>query len=132
MKVIQPLNIWVNGQSKVAIYFNLTSYYDDIQTYADFVYQLYDENMELVAMYQPLRMEGDVYNNWTDNNYAYDWAASLLNLVIINDYTTTTTTTTTSSTSTTTTIAPETTTTTTTTTTFAIRTDTTTTTTTQP
>ena len=111
MKVIEPVKIWNAGGSKEAIYFDLVCKYDDLKTYATFYYYLYAADMELLASVggnQPaLTMTGDIYFGWTDNEYAYDWAANELNITIIADYTTTTTTTST------TTAAPTTTTTTT-------------------
>lgn len=139
MKVIEPINMWNNGVSSQAVYFDLVCKGDNLSDTATFYYYLYDIDMVLLASVggnQPaLTMTGAIYDGWTDNEYAYDWAANLLNITIIRDYTTTTTTTTTStstsSTTTTTTAAP-TTTTTTSTTTENILTSTTTTTTTKP
>jgi len=64
--------------------------YDDLKTYATFYYYLYDVQMELLASVggnQPaLTMTGDVYFGWTDNDYAFDWAANELNITIIGPY----------------------------------------------
>jgi hypothetical protein len=99
MKVIEPVNIWNAGGSKEAIYFDLVCKYDDLKDYATFYYYLYASDMELLASVggnQPaLTMTGDIYFGWTDNEYAYDWAANELNINIVADYTTTTTSTTT-------------------------------------
>ena len=107
MKVIEPVNIWNAGGSKEAIYFDLVCKYDDLKTYATFYYYLYAADMELLASVggnQPaLTMTGDIYFGWTDNEYAYDWAANELNITITGDYTTTTTSTTTAAPTTTTT-----------------------------
>jgi hypothetical protein len=87
MKTIQPKQIYYNGQMKSAVYFSLFSTYDNLNTYADFRYYLLDENQETIYAEQ-IKMEGTAYDNWTDNNYAYNWAASpeVLDLVITGDY----------------------------------------------
>lgn len=119
MKVIEPINIWNNGVVDQAVYFDLVCKGDNLSDSATFYYYLYNIDMVLLASVggnQPaLTMTGVIYDGWADNEYAYDWAANLLNINIIRDYTTTTTTTTTSSSTSSTT----------TTTTFALTTSTT-------
>lgn len=118
MKVIEPIKIWNGGAVKEAIYFDLLCKFDDLADSATFYYYLYDVKMTLLASVggnePPLVMTGSIYNNWTDNDYAYDWAADKLGITILGPYTTTTTTTNTSRTTTTTSTSSSTTTTTTT------------------
>ena len=129
MKVIEPINIWNNGVSNQAVYFDLVCKGDNLSDKATFYYYLYDIDMILLSSVggnqHPLLMTGEIYVGWTNNEYAYDWASNLLNITIIKDFTTTTTTTTTTK-------AVQTTTTTTSTTTENLLTSTTTTTTTKP
>ena len=129
MKVIEPINIWNNGVSSQAVYFDLVCKGDNLSDKATFYYYLYDIDMILLSSVggnqPPLLMTGEIYVGWTNNEYAYDWASNLLNITIIKDFTTTTTTTTTTK-------AVQTTTTTTSTTTENLLTSTTTTTTTKP
>ena len=99
MKVIEPINIWNNGVSSQAVYFDLVCKGDNLSDKATFYYYLYDIDMVLLSSVggnqPPLIMTGEIYVGWTNNEYAYDWASNLLNITIIKDFTTTTTTTTT-------------------------------------
>ena len=99
MKVIEPINIWNNGVSNQAVYFDLVCKGDNLSDKATFYYYLYDIDMVLLSSVggnqPPLIMTGEIYVGWTNNEYAYDWASNLLNITIIKDFTTTTTTTTT-------------------------------------
>lgn len=110
MVVISPVPMWHNGASKNATVLSLSCINDNLKNSAFFYYKLMDSDMTMLADGN-LTMSGAAYDGWETNEYAYDWAASQLNLTIIQQVTTTTTTTTT------TTAAPETTTSTTTTTT---------------
>lgn len=115
MKVIQPITIWYEGGNKTAVYFTVTCSFDNLSTFANFTYQLITVD-RIVLQSGQLDMQGQAYADWQTNEYAYNWAASQLNITIVGDYTTTTTTTSTT-TSTTTAIPSSTTSTTTTTTT---------------
>lgn len=93
MKTIQPVNIWVNGQNIQAVVLNAYCSSDNLQNSATFQYQLMSEESSpydipyLKAIAQGfLTMDGEVYQNWQTNDYAYDWVASQLNLVITGDY----------------------------------------------
>jgi hypothetical protein len=97
MKVIQSKQIWDNGATSTAIYFNMWSFYDNLSTFVDFRYNLLDADKNVIYSNQ-IKMSGADYYGWTDNDYAYDWAANLLGLVIVSNYSTTTTTTTTTTT----------------------------------
>jgi hypothetical protein len=110
MKAIQPIQVWNEGKVQTATIFSLSCNSDNLSTTGQFQYQLLTN--ELTAINTGfLTMNGVDYDNWDSNEYAYEWAASQLNIILIGDWTTTTTTTST------TTQAPTTTTTTTTTTT---------------
>lgn len=96
-KQIQPVNVWVNGEVKVAEWLSMRSINDDLETSATFYYELcentVDENQNNVkgsaVANGNLTMSGQDYQDWgnqsgTDiNTWAYNWAAGELNLVII-------------------------------------------------
>jgi len=106
MKEIQPVTIWQNGEEKQAIYFLLNSINDNLSTSATFVYYLY-ASVSLDGPFMSsyistgnIGMSGEEYQEWGSqsgvdiNEWAYEWAAGKLNLVIVGEVTTTTTTTT--------------------------------------
>jgi hypothetical protein len=92
LKVIQPVTVWFEGANRSAIYFSLIAQNDNLSNMANFQFYLYDMQMTLVNT-GSLNMTGETYQNWDNNEYAYNWAAQELNITIISDYTTTTTTT---------------------------------------
>ena len=85
MKTIQPLDVWVNGETKQATQLTLVITFDNLETEAVFKYNLSDaENNSFVEGL--LTIDGAAYQTWgqsTDaNNDAYNYAASALNLVL--------------------------------------------------
>jgi hypothetical protein len=92
MKTINPVTIWINGESKQAtvLYSQVNS--DNLVDNATFYYQLFEE---VDINISPL-VNGTVdmngadyvsYNSATDANaYAWDWLSSKLNLTITGDY----------------------------------------------
>jgi hypothetical protein len=110
MKTIEPVNIWQNGQIVQAKILNSYVVNDNLSNSATFWYGLFSETNDGYLGNQVaqgnLVMTGADYLAWTQNQYAWDWVASTLNLTITGDYVPPTTTTTTlASTTTTTTIA---------------------------
>ena len=118
MKTIEPIQVWYNGQEVQANVLSATATSDNLQDAAQFQYQIMQEvqnpnPIPFQTYLQPvvngyLIMDGDAYQAWETNDYAYDWIAEQLNLTITGDYvppvpTTTTTTTTEEPVSTTTT-----------------------------
>jgi hypothetical protein len=106
-KTIEPISSWQNGEEKEARVFVLTSSYDNLSTNATFQYQLNEvpstaiDSSAIFTLYNTLvngslNISGQDYIDWdaaTDaNEWAYNWAATQLKLVIIGDTTTTTTT----------------------------------------
>jgi len=88
MKKIQAVPMWYNGSIQNAIYLMVNCNHDNLATCAVFSYSLYGDSGEegrvgdrLVA--GQLVMEGEEYDNWETNEYAWNWAASKLNLQII-------------------------------------------------
>jgi len=96
-KQIQPVNIWVNGESKEAKYFSVTCINDNYENSATNYWQLYDamvdeegnEKMGMQLSAGNLTIDNGDYVAWGDqpamaiNEWIYNWSASKLNLVII-------------------------------------------------
>jgi hypothetical protein len=122
-KTIEPISSWQNGEEKQATVFVLTSSFDNLSTSATFQYQL---NEVVTAPMPPypspfypmlnglvnssLNISGQDYMDWDAasdaNEWAYNWAATQLKLVITGEYVPTYPTTTTTTIVPTTTLAP--------------------------
>jgi hypothetical protein len=95
MKTIQPVSVWFNGNEVQATVLSSNCAYDNLSTSAQFSYQLievilnpenpYIEELTIVAS-GSLLMDGETYQAWETNEYAYDWVAAQLNLTITGDY----------------------------------------------
>ena len=87
MKSIQQVQVWKNGEEKLANTFNLILINDDLATSASFYYQLLassEEGSSEVLADGNVSMSGEDYQNWDDSNDgAYNYCAGKLNLVII-------------------------------------------------
>lgn len=95
MKTIQPVNVWVNGEVKVATKLHCVISYDDMATYASFSYTLQQDSpaqegepvtpvMLLVIATGMVTMNGQDYLDWDDSNEAaYQYVAEKLNLTIV-------------------------------------------------
>lgn len=96
MKKIQDLNIWSNGQNKVANTFYLILINDNLKDTAVFNYHLYhefiDENdktqLDCITM-NTVTLDGQDYIDWGNsteiNSDAYNKCAQKLGLTIINN-----------------------------------------------
>jgi hypothetical protein len=92
MKTIQPVNVWYNGGEVQATVLSAYVSGDNLIDTASFSYQLLAEINPLmisgldqvVAGY--LTMTGEIYQNWDNNDYAYDWIAQELKLTITGEY----------------------------------------------
>jgi hypothetical protein len=86
MKNIQPINIWTAGETLEAVVLRLYISYDDLESQANFIYQLCTIDSFCVAE-GSLPITGADYTNWgssgDSNNEAYNYAASQLNLILI-------------------------------------------------
>jgi hypothetical protein len=100
---IQPVSTWQNGQQKEANNFVLSSSWDNFLNAATFSYQLQNvieitiepqENYATgtqintdILVVGNLYIDGQAYQDWdaspSANQWAYDWAAAQLNLVLI-------------------------------------------------
>jgi hypothetical protein len=86
MKTIQEIPTWVKGQAVTATIFNLRPIHGELFKFTDFYYQLLDSDLVIVADGN-LTMSGEAYNEWgNDDEYAYNYAAEKLNLVITGEY----------------------------------------------
>jgi hypothetical protein len=82
MKKIKSIQSWVNGQSIEATKFQLNANYVNLQISASFYYALFSEdNIKLNE--GNLIMDGKDYQDWQNDQYAWDWAATKLNLELI-------------------------------------------------
>jgi hypothetical protein len=93
MKAIEPVSVWQDGQVKTVTQLLCYISYDDLNSYANFSYRLYeDADPPITAVpvgIMPvitgqLNMTGADYQNWDDSNEsAYAWVADKLNLTIV-------------------------------------------------
>ncbi len=96
-KQIEPVDIWVNGESKTAEYFSVTCINDNYENSATNYWQLFtkvvdaegvESQGEQVAQGNSV-IQGQDYINWGDqpamaiNAWIYNWVAEQLNLVIL-------------------------------------------------
>jgi beta-lactamase class D len=96
-KQIQPVTIWVNGESKQAEYFQVTCINDNYENSATNYWQLFTkvvdaegvESMGEQVAQGNLTIDGASYIAWGDqpamaiNAWIYQWSADKLNLVIL-------------------------------------------------
>lgn len=89
-KTIVPVNMWVNGTNKEAKILNAYAINVTLNSSATFYYALLAENQDGTQGEQltqgNLLMVGEAYEEWTVDNYAWDWIAEQLNLTITGDY----------------------------------------------
>jgi hypothetical protein len=94
MKKIEPIKTWYNGKFVEADVFNLISSYDNLNSKADFTFNILvdDGTIKLgdAVSNGSISIEGQEYIDWsasTDiNDAAYTLVAGKLNLVIIGEY----------------------------------------------
>jgi hypothetical protein len=95
-KKIEPINVWVNGESKSAEFFQVTGINDNYESSATNYWALFtkvttdgvESQGEQVAQGN-LTIDGVSYQEWGDqpamaiNAWIYNWSAEKLNLTII-------------------------------------------------
>jgi hypothetical protein len=90
MKTISPVAIWDNGQTVEATILNAYAVNVTLGTSATFYYQLLSETAEGYVGQQVaqgnLLMSGEAYQEWNQDEFAWDWVAAQLNLTITGDY----------------------------------------------
>ena len=96
-KQISPLTVWVNGESKVAEYFQVTCINDNYENSATNYWQLFTKSVDAEGVESQgeqvaqgnLTIDGAEYVEWGDvhamsiNAWIYNWSAEKLNLTII-------------------------------------------------
>tara|TARA_R110002126_G_scaffold238477_1_gene381880 strand:- start:44 stop:331 length:288 start_codon:yes stop_codon:yes gene_type:complete len=86
MKTILPIQTWINGKSVEATIFNMYPIGGVLGSSASFYYSLLDDSLAQVSQGN-LTMSGEAYAGWGSNDeYAWDYAATELNLTITGDY----------------------------------------------
>lgn len=86
MKKIQSVPIWKDGQVQSATWLNSLCINDNLKDTAIFYYTLnadYEGLPNEILADGNLTMNGVDYQNWNDNDYAYNWIATQLSLTII-------------------------------------------------
>lgn len=90
MKTIQDVQIWDNGQVKVAKVLNAYAVNVSLNQNATFYYELLpiDDkgNTSGRIAYGNVFMPTEQYIQWDQDEFAWDFVASALNLVITGDY----------------------------------------------
>jgi hypothetical protein len=82
MKKIQPIQSWLNGQSIEGTQLQLNAINVYLENSATFYYALFSEN-NIKLNEGNLFMEGKDYQDWQNDQYAWDWAATKLNLELL-------------------------------------------------
>ena len=85
MKTIESISIWDAGQNKQATILNAYVVHLQLNQSATFYYQLLSAEKETLAQGN-LTMDGDAYQDWQQDEFAWDWVASQLNLTIVGDW----------------------------------------------
>lgn len=91
MKTIEPVSVWDNGVDQEVTVLNTYGISVILGFSATFSYELYYvspvDSRLLQARQSQLTMTGDAYSQWSsDDEYAWDWVATQLNLTITGNY----------------------------------------------
>lgn len=90
-KKISPVNVWVNGEVKVAEYLDAYGIQLTLGVSSRFYYSLSTKVVDAEGIESPgeqvtsgnLDMVGEDYQSWEQDEFAWDWVATQLNLTII-------------------------------------------------
>ena len=85
MKTIEAIPMWDKGQSKEATILNAYAINVSLNNSATFWYGLMTDSMELLAQGN-LVMSGEDYQLWDADEFAWEFIADQLSLVITGDY----------------------------------------------
>jgi hypothetical protein len=86
MKQIQAVSIWDNGTNQSAEILNAYAVNVTLNVSATFYYSLLSESKQTLASGN-LTMSWEAYAEWSnDDDYAWEWIAGQLNLVIVGDW----------------------------------------------
>lgn len=84
MKDIQPIEIWVNGQNKQAVFLDAMIINDDLESSCTFFYKLLGTELSQVLATGNIIMAGQDYQDWDNSNdQAYSYIASKINATIL-------------------------------------------------
>jgi hypothetical protein len=90
MKTIQDVQIWINGKIKIAKVLNAFATNVNLDNSANFQYVLFslndDETINESINSNNVFMPTEQYLQWDQDEFAWDFVASALNLVITGDY----------------------------------------------
>ena len=89
MKTIEPISIWDNGIVQEATVLNTYANYVQLNQSATFLWVLFstvDGQIANQLSQGNLSMTGEAYEQWQLDEYAWDYVAAQLNLVITGDY----------------------------------------------
>lgn len=89
MKTIKPVSIWENGTTHQATILNAYAVNVTLGKSATFNYTLQAENAGIAGQILAqgnLVMDGEAYEKWQIDSYAWDWIAQKLDLTITGDY----------------------------------------------
>ncbi len=87
-KQIQPIDIWVNGETKTGIKFTVICINDNYEDCAINYWQIIDTDNQQIAQGN-LTIDGQDYIDWGNqpamaiNTWIYNWSADKLGLTII-------------------------------------------------
>ena len=87
-KQIEPIDIWVNGQTKTGVNFSVTCINDNYDNSATNYWQILDADGQQIAQGN-LTIDGQDYIDWGNqpamaiNDWIYNWSADKLGLEII-------------------------------------------------
>ena len=86
MKQIEKVSIWDNGTNQSAEILNAYVTNLTLNVSATFYYSLLSVTKQTLST-GSLTMSGDAYSEWSNNDeYAWEWIAGQLNLVIVGDW----------------------------------------------
>lgn len=89
MKTIEPISIWDNGTVQEASVLNTYAINVQLNNSATFWWGLFstlDGQIANQLSQGNLTMSGEAYTQWTIDEYAWEYVATQLNLVITGDY----------------------------------------------
>jgi hypothetical protein len=88
MKQIQPIDIWINGETKTGVNFSVNCIFDNYENSATNYWQISDVDLQQISQGN-LTIGGQDYIDWGNqpamaiNTWIYNWSADKLNLTII-------------------------------------------------
>jgi hypothetical protein len=84
MKTIEPISTWDAGQNKQGHILNAFGTILILGKSAEFYYTISNETEQLTS--GKLTLEGEDYQLWDADTFAWEWIAAKLNLTILGDY----------------------------------------------